>query len=77
MFKLISNKIQSYHSIMQSFAIAALASAAVAISTDHIEFANYVARYNKVYEDIEEFTVRFERFLYWHRVINEHNSTNG
>ena len=62
---------------MQSFAFAALASAAAAISADELEFANYAARFNKVYDDIEEFTMRFERFLYWHRVIEEHNNSNG
>ena len=61
---------------MQSIVIAALASVTAAISADELEFANYAARFNKVYEDIEEFTVRFERFLYWHRVINEHNYSN-
>ena len=62
---------------MQSFAFAALASASAAISVDELEFTNYVAQFNKVYKDIEEFTVRFERFLYWHRVINENNNSNG
>ena len=37
---------------MQSFAFAALASAAFAVSADELEFANYAARFNKVYEDI-------------------------
>ena len=61
---------------MQSIILAALASATAAISADELEFANYVARFNKVYEDIEEFAMRFENFLYWHRVINEHNYSN-
>ena len=62
---------------MQSITFAALASATAAISAYELEFANYAARFNKVYEDIEEFAERFENFLYWHRVINEHNSSNG
>ena len=62
---------------MNSFTFAALASAVTAISGDELEFANYAARFNKVYEDIEEFAVRLENFVYWHRVINEHNSSNG
>ena len=61
---------------MQSIAFAALVSAAAALSADELEFANYVARFNKVYEDMEEFAIRFKRFLYWHRVINEHNYSN-
>ena len=37
---------------MQSIAFAALASAAAAISANELEFANYAARFNKVYEEI-------------------------
>ena len=61
---------------MQSITFAALASVAAAISDFELEFANYAARFNKVYGDIEEFAMRFENFLYWHKVINEHNSTD-
>ena len=38
---------------------------------------NYAARFNKIYEDVEEFALRLERFAHWHRVINEHNATNS
>ena len=62
---------------MKYFAIAALASVAAVISADELEFLNYVARYNKVYEEIEEFALRLERFIHWHRIINDHNATNG
>ena len=62
---------------MQSIAFAILTSTAAAISADELQFANYVARFNKVYGDIEEFAMRFENFLYWHRVINDHNNSNG
>ena len=62
---------------MQSITFAALVSVTAAISAGELEFANYIARFNKVYEDIEEFAMRFERFTYWHRVINEHNNSNG
>ena len=57
---------------MKYFALAALASSAVAFSTD---FMNYAARFNKIYEDVEEFAVRLERFMHNHRVITEHNAT--
>ena len=62
---------------MKSFAFAALAYAAAAIGTEELEFANYVARYNKVYEDMVEFAARFERFKYHNRLINEHNATDS
>ena len=61
---------------MKSFAIAALASAAAAISADELEFLNYAAKFNKVYEEIEEYALRLEQFIYWHKIINEHNSTD-
>lgn len=62
---------------MKSFAFAALASVAVALSGDELEFLSYAARFNKVYEDIEEFAVRFERFLHSHKAIAEHNATES
>ena len=62
---------------MKSFAFAALVSVAAAISADELSFMNYAARFNKIYEDVEEFAVRLERFNHWHRIINEHNATNG
>ena len=69
-FKLITNKTLLNHSKMKSIAFAALTTAAAAISANELEFANYAARFNKVYEDISEFAMRFERFEYWDRVIN-------
>ena len=62
---------------MKTVAFAALVSATAAISADKLEFINYTARFNKVYEDVEEFVRRFERFMHWNRHINDHNNTNG
>ena len=61
---------------MQSFTLITLVSTALAISADELNFMNYVAHYNKVYEDVEEFAVRLERFMYHDRVINEHNNSS-
>ena len=61
---------------MKYFAIAALASAATAIGADELKFLNYAARYNKVYEEIEEFAVRLEQFVHWDGIINDHNYSN-
>ena len=69
----IINKIDQNHSRMKSFAFAALASAATAISADELEFLNYAARFNKVYEQIEEYALRLEQFTRWHKIINDHN----
>ena len=62
---------------MKSVAFAALVSVAAAISADELEFVNYAARYNKVYEDIQEYAIRLQQFIHWHKIINEHNATNG
>ena len=40
---------------MKTFAYAILASTAVAISADTLEYVNYTARHNKVYDDVNEF----------------------
>ena len=61
---------------MKYFAIAALASVAAAISDRRLRFANFIARFNKVYEDVTEFALRFERFVHWDKIINEHNYSN-
>ena len=62
---------------MKSYAFAAIASAAAAISADHLEFTNYAARFNKVYEDMKEYAFRFERFNHHHKLISEHNDTKA
>ena len=62
---------------MQSFAFAALVTAAAAISADELNFMNYAATFNKVYEDVDEFAMRLGRFVHWHKIITEHNSTDG
>ena len=61
---------------MKSFTFFALASAAT-ISAKELEFVNYAARFNKIYKDMEEFAVRFERFKHNDRLISEHNATNA
>ena len=38
---------------------------------------DYAARFNKVYEDVEQFAARQEKFAYHDRLINDHNNTNG
>ena len=76
MWTLIINKNRSNHSQMQSFAFAALVTATAAISANELNFLNYAAKFNKVYEDVEEFAVRLERFLHWHSIISDHNSTD-
>ena len=40
----------------------------VMVGSCEVNFINYAARFNKVYEDIEEFAVRLERFVHWNRL---------
>ena len=61
---------------MKSIAFAALTSTAAAFSANELEFSNYAARFNKVYEDMAEYAARFETFVHWDRIISEHNSPN-
>ena len=62
---------------MKHFALSVLVAATAAIGTDELQFVNYAARFNKAYENVEEFTARSESFKHWDRIISEHNSTNG
>ena len=73
---IIIDKIHTCQFQMQSFTFATLVSAAMAISADELEFTKYAARYNKAYEDVEEFATRLERYMHHDKVINEHNSSN-
>ena len=62
---------------MQSVACAVIITAAAAMETNELEFVKYAARFNKVYEKVEEFAMRLERFTYHHRLITEHNATDS
>ena len=63
---------------MKSFiaaTIAAIASAE-ALSEEFLAFVNFVAKYNKTYESVEEFDMRFEAFKRTHASIAEINESN-
>ena len=62
---------------MKSFAFAAVMAAANALSTAEFEYMNYLAEFNKVYNDVEEFTVRMNRFMEVDAFIKEQNASNG
>ena len=49
---------------MRNFSVALLIALASARDSpyDDILFLNYIAKFNKTYKDIEEFTLRHERF---------------
>ena len=62
---------------MKSFAFAAVIGAASALSTAEFEYMNYLAQFNKVYNDVEEFTSRMARFTEVDAFIKEHNASNA
>jgi hypothetical protein len=62
---------------MRSFAALALAGAASAISLETFEFMQYVSRFGKQYNTVEEFNMRLELFTAVDKEIKEWNSTDG
>merc|ERR1719276_237230 len=62
---------------MKSFAFAATMAAANALSTVEFDYMNYMAQYNKVINDVEEFAMRAANFDRVDAFINEHNSSNS
>ena len=62
---------------MKSFAFAAVLGAANALSTVEFEYMNYMAQYNKVINDVEEFTTRQANFAKVDAYIKEHNASNA
>ena len=62
---------------MKSFAFAATMAAANALSSAEFEYMNYIAEFNKVTNDVEEFNFRLENFKLVDAFIKEHNSSNS
>ena len=65
---------------MKSFILAAIAASASAstytMSNEFMLFINYVGKFNKTYESVEEFEMRFEAFRRTHVHISVINSSN-
>lgn len=59
---------------MRSFAIAALAAVAAAASSEEFEFMNYITKFNKSYQNAEEFAMRFENYLRHDAMIKAHDA---
>ena len=57
-----------------SFAVAIVAGVASAIDIDELKFMNYLSKYGKHYDSIEEFVVRKEIFLAKELKIAAHNA---
>ena len=62
---------------MKSFAFAAVIGAASAIDTTTFGYLNYLAKFNKSYENQEEFEMRVNRYVQVDAFIQEHNETNA
>ena|ERR1719464_259701 len=64
---------------MKSFFALALAGAASAeaLSADFLNFIDYVAKYNKSYESVEDFEHRLEQFVQTHAFIKENNTSGS
>ena len=62
---------------MKSFAIAALAAYANALTSAEFDYMNYVAKYNKVTNDVEEFSLRAARFAFVDKFIKEMNASDN
>jgi len=62
---------------MKSFALAAFAGVASALSTTELSYMNYLASFGKTISSVEEFAVRLNHYDDTHQFIEEHNSANG
>ena len=62
---------------MKSFAFAAVAATASAMSSVEFEYMNYLAQFNKVYNDVENFNTRMAYFAKANDFIKEHNATES
>ena len=62
---------------MKSFALAALPAIAAAIDAASFSYLNYLATFNKNYENQEEFAMRVNRYVEVDAFIQEHNETNA
>jgi len=61
---------------MKSFAFAALLSAANALNSIEFEYMQYIAKFNKMTNDVEEFNARMANFAVTSKFIKEHDAKN-
>lgn len=62
---------------MKTFALALCATAVTAFSDMEFKFLNYVAKFGKVMENLEEFETRLQHFIKSEMEINDHNATGA
>ena len=62
---------------MKSFAFAAIIGFAAALNTAEFEYMQYLAQFNKVHNEVDEFRARMENFNKANEFIKEHNATES
>ena len=62
---------------MKSFAFAAVAGVTSALNSAEFEYMQYVAKFNKVSNDVQEFQVRMMNFANTEKFIQAHNQSNA
>merc|ERR1712166_800314 len=62
---------------MKSFAFATLAAAVTALSNTEFEYMQYVAKFNKASNSVDEFAMRLTNFQETSDFITEQNETNA
>ncbi len=62
---------------MKSFAFAAVAGVTSALNSAEFEYMQYVAKFNKQSNDVEEFQVRMANFANTDKFVKEHNASNS
>ena len=62
---------------MKSFAFAATMAAVNALNQIEFEYMNYIAKFNKITNDVKEFDYRLENFKKTDEFIKEHNASGA
>jgi len=62
---------------MKTFALALTATAVTAFSDMEFKFMNYIAKFGKVMENLEEFETRLAHFIKTETEIAAHNATEA
>lgn len=60
-----------------AFGLIALVGASNALSMMEYEYMTYLAKFNKVYNDVDEFNTRLANFSRAHEFIQEHNASES
>jgi len=62
---------------MKSFAFAAVAGVTSALNSAEFEYMQYVAKFNKITNDVQEFQTRMMNFANTEKFIQAHNQSNA